>query len=161
MLAIALGVLLVWEALPCRGVSARLGVTSPHLRVPAMEVNVGQADDNGTPRHQCGRHTTLRSDRAPARHWTVTTPGSEQPPFTPAGTAAESNRRPLLTPSWSVTIATSVAAPTPPYGSPCHIRPRRSSPFTLSASGAEDPSAFRTARRRGAVGYMIVVPFPI
>ncbi len=77
LLAIALGVLLVLGAASVlwRARVARRGLRFA-LRVPAMEVNVGQAATMEMEITNSGRHTVaaLRIE-APARRWTVTYPG--------------------------------------------------------------------------------------
>ena len=167
MLAIALGVLLVLggASVSWRARSARRSLRLD-LRVPAMEVNVGQVATMELHVTNGGRHTvpSVRIE-APARHWTVTYPGlgARHAVSPPAGTAAETNPVVALahTLSWSVPIAdlrrgsdTTVRIPVP-----TSVR----GVVTLHPVGVwcEDP--FRLFALRAAVGpsaHMIVCPVP-
>ncbi len=111
MLAIALGVLLVLGAVSVawRARSARRSLHL-ELRVPAMEVSIGQPAIMELFVTNSGRRTipSVRIE-APARHWTVSYPGlgARQPSPSASAPAAEGN--PVIALShilaWSVPIA--------------------------------------------------------
>lgn len=112
MLAIALGVLLILGALSVvwRARSARRGLHL-ELRVPAMEVSIGQPAIMELSVTNSGRRTipSVRIE-APARHWTVSYPGlgARQPtPSAPLSATPEGNPVVALAHilAWSVPIA--------------------------------------------------------
>jgi uncharacterized protein (DUF58 family) len=169
MLSIALGVLLALGALSVawRARTARRSLRLD-LRVPAMEVSVGQAAIMELCVTNAGRRTipSVRVE-APARHWTISYPGlgtrrPGTPELSPAGTT---DGNPLValahTLAWSVPIAdlppgsgTTVRIPVP-----TSVR----GVLTLNPVGlwCEDP--FRLFALRSAPGpsaHMIVCPVP-
>lgn len=169
MLSIALGVLLLLGALSVawRSRTARRSLRL-ELRVPAMEVSVGQAAIMELFVTNTGRRTipSVRVE-APARHWTVSYPGlGTRRPGTPEiPTTAPTDSNPIValahTLAWSVPIpdlapasGTSVRIPVPTA-----VR----GVLTLNPVGVwcEDP--FRLFALRAAPGpsaHMIVCPIP-
>jgi uncharacterized protein (DUF58 family) len=169
MLAIALAVLLVLGAASVlwRARTARRSLVLD-LRIPAMEVNVGQAATMELQVTNSGRFTipSVRVE-APARHWTVTYPGlgARQVGSTGPAPPVTADTNPVValahTLAWSVPLGdlrprsgTTVRIPVP-----TSVR----GVLTLHPVGVwcEDP--FRLFALRAAVGpsaHMIVCPVP-
>jgi uncharacterized protein (DUF58 family) len=167
MVAIALGVLFVLGAasVALRGRTARRSLHL-ELRIPAMEVNVGQTATMELQITNSGRHTipSVRIE-APARHWTVTYPGlgARHGATAPSTTATDANPVVALahTLAWSVPLgdlppgaSTSIQIPVP-----TSVR----GVLTLHPVGVwcEDPFRLFALRATGGpTAHMIVCPVP-